>query len=104
MSIQNHTSEHGEGGWFWLSFADFQLPAGNQFLGVVIVQATHLIDAIKVTHILGCNPGGEVRSLPILKDVPVAMYAVLDQWRDRLLTRDQCSRVDTELMAARDNQ
>ena len=48
---------------WWLSFADPLRPTGQQFLGVVIVDAIGFIEAVRVTHILGVNPGGEVRGI-----------------------------------------
>lgn len=50
---------------FWLSFADPNLPAGSQFLGVVIVPLDDFELAVAWTHFLGLNPGGEVMGYPI---------------------------------------
>lgn len=45
---------------FWISFADSELPEGQQFLGCVVVRgATDIVNACKVAHALGINPGGE---------------------------------------------
>lgn len=66
---------------FWLSFVDPDLPKGKRFLGVAIVAATEYIEAVKVTHILGINPGGEIRG----SELPRA-YQVSSQWRERLLS------------------
>lgn len=49
---------------WWLSFADPLRPKGQQFLGVAIVDAIGFIEAVKVTHLLGINPGGEVKGWP----------------------------------------
>lgn len=46
--------ENAERLW-WLSFAD-----ADGFRGVVIVRAHGLISAVRLTHQLGVNPGGEV--------------------------------------------
>ena len=46
--------------WWWLSFADARRPRGSRNLGVSIVEADTLYGAIAVSHIRGCNPGGQV--------------------------------------------
>ncbi len=51
--------------YFWLSFADGDLPKGQQFLGACIVQAETNIDAVTKAHLLGINPGGEVMMVEI---------------------------------------
>lgn len=45
---------------YWLSFVDDERPKGSQFLGAAIVEAENSLDAVRVAHHLGCNPGGEV--------------------------------------------
>lgn len=57
---------------WWLSFCDADRPKGEQFLGVILVDAVDLVDAITQTHQAGCNPGGEVKAVPLppLEDVP----------------------------------
>jgi hypothetical protein len=78
---------------FWLSFADPARPAGEQFLGVCIVQVTDadrivahelvtarfshaaadadwIAAATRKAHALGCNPGGQVMSVDITADWP----------------------------------
>lgn len=47
--------------WYWLSFCDPHKPEGEQFLGVCIVCAHGPMSAVKTTHHLKINPGGEVR-------------------------------------------
>lgn len=56
---------------FWLSFCDTDKPAGSQFLGVAIVRAHSLPEAIRVAHVLGINPGGEVQSLELPDGVKI---------------------------------
>lgn len=47
---------------FWyLSFADPRKPKGQQWLGAVIVEAPNFIRAVDRAHLLGINPGGEVK-------------------------------------------
>ena len=43
------------GGWWWLSFS-----AEGQFLGVVIVYARGLLEAVRICEDCKLNPGGEV--------------------------------------------
>jgi hypothetical protein len=52
-------------GWFWLSFADPDLPSGSQFLGVVIVKGGGMQEAIQNAWTMGINPGGEVKAIEI---------------------------------------
>lgn len=46
--------------WWWLSFSDSSKPKGSQWLGCAIVEAPDLGAAVRVAHLTGCNPGGEV--------------------------------------------
>jgi len=50
---------------WWLSFADASLQAGEQSLGVVIVEAADIVSAARAAWSLGCNPGGEVKGMRI---------------------------------------
>ena len=50
---------------FWLSFADPNLPKGNQFLGACIVDGDTFEQSVKESIKLGINPGGEVVGLNI---------------------------------------
>lgn len=54
---------------FWLSFVDSQLPKGQRFLGVVVVTALGPAHAMRLTHELGVNPGGEIQIAAISKDM-----------------------------------
>lgn len=44
----------------WLSFADPNRPEGEQYLGAVIIDAPDFLTAVKLTHWMQINPGGEV--------------------------------------------
>ena len=58
-------------GLYWLSFVDTevaatipleeQVPGGPSFLGVCVVAAQGPMLAVSTSHVLGINPGGEVR-------------------------------------------
>lgn len=50
---------------YWLSFCDADKPKGSQFLGVVLVDAESLEDAVRACWKAGCNPGGEVASIEL---------------------------------------
>jgi len=54
---------------WWLSFADPKRPAGQQFLGVAVVEAPEFILACMTAKTYGCNPGGEVQGWP-MPDLP----------------------------------
>jgi hypothetical protein len=77
---------------WWLSFCDpdkapppeLQRPGGPSFLGAVITQAPTLAAAITRSHVLGVNPGGEVKILG-----PIPPEFITAEWRDRLLSADE---------------
>ena len=46
----------------WLSFCDPDKPKGSQFLGVIVIRALGLSDAILKTHSMGINPNGQIMS------------------------------------------
>ena len=71
-----------------LSFADPGLPAGSQFLGVVIVQAQALEDAVTRSHVLGVNPGGEIQVAG-----PIPPGFIGPEWRDRLLSKAEAEAI-----------
>ena len=77
----------------WLSFTDPDRPAGQQFLGVSVVEVTYddlnaargvlethghstkeqavlIAAAIRKAWQMGCNPGGEVLTHELLPEVP----------------------------------
>lgn len=73
--------------WWYISFADPDLPTGTQFLGACYVQAMSLPDAITVSHERGCNPGGQAA---VLGPLPTEeMGNVPDDHRNRLLSRSE---------------
>lgn len=81
---------------YWLSFCDPDRPAGEQFLGVAIIDVTAaqaaaarvVIDhqfpahadgaewiaaATRLAHEMGCNPGGEIGAAAFPDPVPAAL-------------------------------
>lgn len=73
--------------YWWLSFADSERPEGSQFLGVCIVQAKGITSAIRLTHTLGINPGGEVAGFE-LPDMPESIDKVKDH-TNLLLSKEE---------------
>lgn len=71
--------------WFWLSFADPDKPRGEQFLGVVMLQARDLRHAHMESHRLGLNPGGEVLIYPVAEPPESYRYRVLSRMEAGLL-------------------
>lgn len=57
--------------FYWLSFCDTDRPEGSQFLGVSIVPALDLLEAVTVAHAMRCNPGGEVLGVVIPDELTV---------------------------------
>lgn len=85
--------EHGEEAWYWLSFADGSRPAGEQFLGVVIVRAKGFALAHQQVGLLGISPGGEVLGGPggpWIEPPP--------EYTNRLLTRRECELIEQLFM------
>lgn len=75
--------------WF-LSFADGRRPKGTQFLGGAIVEAQDFMAAIKKTHALGINPGGEVQGTGPSITVDSVGEELNKKYSNRLLTREEC--------------
>ena len=75
----------------WLSFA-----TDTKFLGGVYVMARGFIHAIDKAHQLGINPGGQVQG----HDVPDENAArVKPEWRDRLLSKAEVTKMDKIVFA-----
>src|ERR1700723_220414 len=51
--------------YWWLSFCDPDKPKGTQFLGVIIVKAHGITDALTKCNAMLINPGGEVSGLTL---------------------------------------
>ncbi len=73
--------------FWWLSFAD---ETGN--LGITIVQAEEFVDAVGVAHVLGINPGGEVRGHSFPSDNAAFMKEAMALGIGRLISRDEMIR------------
>lgn len=86
---------------WWLSFVDptksdppeQQVPGGGGFLGVCVVPGIDFIEAVRMAHFLGCNPGGEVSG--ILTAVPDP------KWIGRLLSLAEIEQLEAEEEALR---
>ena len=85
------------GPFWWLSFADPNLPEGSQFLGCAVVEAPDFILAVQEAHWRKCNPGGECQGLG---PFPAALAAKLrPEDIHTLLTREQSKALDARLLA-----
>jgi len=73
--------------WWWLSFADEE-----KFLGVVVLQAPDGLTAVKVAHLLGVNPGGEVAVMQLEPKPEQGTLLCLHQ--NRLLNRSEAEALD----------
>lgn len=67
----------------WLSFAN---PETGKFHGVVITEANGLLDAAKVAHRLGINPGGEILGLGIPER---ALQYIQEKDKNRILSKEE---------------
>lgn len=72
--------------WWWLSFVDPSRPIGKRFLGVAVLPAQTVEDVITLSHLTGCNPGGEIALLPIPTE---AMHKIPLTYRNRLLSQQE---------------
>jgi hypothetical protein len=97
--------------YFWLSFADPHKPKGSQFLGALIIDTSNYIGpfkkplhpkdnefakAVTYSQVLNLNPGGAIRGFPIDNKYLVheEIKALVDSYKDRLLTREECIKLD----------
>jgi len=72
-------------GYMWLSFCD-PYPA-KQFLGVIITESDHVVEAVLKVHGDGINPGGEVASYPLSRNQTKKVK--IESYTDRMLTREE---------------
>jgi hypothetical protein len=79
---------------FWLSFVDPEKPEGERFLGVAVVHAYDARGAVIVSHLEGCNPGGEVM---IAGPFPGAVLPPGGDHVGRLLSRAEAEALDAEI-------
>lgn len=75
---------------FWMSFCDAEKPDGSKFIGVALVEATSWQEALTVSHMTGCNPGGEIKFIEIEdEDIPPHMQGPMSVApRNTLMNRD----------------
>jgi hypothetical protein len=101
--------------YFWLSFADPKRPKDQQFLGVCIINTDEYdgpfarpIDskdnefskAVTYAYAKGLNPGGSVKGFRIGDEYLIHsdIKTVVNFYKDRLLTREECSSLDEILL------
>lgn len=86
-------------GLWWLSFADAARTAGEQSLGVAIVEAADMPSAIRVAWALGRNPGGEVQGMWVdpAQAARLSFSLPVGKLLDPAQARDLAERVGQEL-------
>lgn len=82
MLIEQEQQE-GKEQILWMSFCDTSKPKGEQFLGVIITKALGPVHALKKTHQMKINPGGEVMSYEVTE------IQNFNKVSDRLLNKKQ---------------
>lgn len=87
--LEAEEAKHPEVLWC-LSFADPERPKGTQWLGNCLVRARGMTGAIRESHRLGCNPGGQVMAISGDREVGA-------QWMNRLLSKEEVAELDCEL-------
>jgi hypothetical protein len=73
---------------YWLSFSK-----GETFAGVCVVEGSCFLDAVKESHRLGCNPGGQVAGYEVASH---ARHRFSADRVGRLLTLDECRSIEQE--------
>lgn len=68
---------------FYMSFVDNHRPAGDQFVGALLLEADSLEEAITASWLLELNPGGEIAAV----EIPAAVGRIPDSFMNRLLTK-----------------
>lgn len=82
----NHTTEVPQRfPLWWLSFCDANMPEGLRFTGVSIVEAPTFQMAVSMSHMLGCNPGGEVEGIQL----PDSVRQLHEKHLNRLMRRTE---------------
>lgn len=67
--------------YVWMSFSDGTKPSGSQFLGVVVLRARDVREAMTISHALKINPGGAVMMCKLPPD-----FVLPEECRYRLLS------------------
>jgi len=66
---------------WWMSFCDPDKPTGQQFLGVLVIEAIGFMHAVQLSWTLGLNPGGEV--------IAGQVEGVPSEYHNRLLSKQE---------------
>jgi len=77
--------------WVYLSFVDTERPQGSRFAGACIVKAPSIYSDALVAWRSRCNPGGEVKMVPV-PDSKVPFYTY------RLMSTDELNAMDQEFI------
>lgn len=83
--------------YFWLSFADPYKSKGTQFLGALVIEGSSFMAAVKSSHVMGLNPGGEVQGLAFQMSDSQGRE-LIEKWKNKLLSKAECVELDS-LMA-----
>ena len=82
---------------FYLSFADDQLPEGEQFLGACIVEAPTFEGAVGAAWMKDINPGGQVLGNEFDEQGEELLRNCAVDWTDKLLSRYELGAMEAEL-------
>lgn len=83
-----------------LSFCDASRPKGEQFLGSAIVEALDMIEAVKVSHAQGINPGNcEVAMMDVDEDAVARLSFDLQPYMWRLLSKTETLELSDRIVA-----
>lgn len=55
--------------FWWLSFCDPENAEGSQFMGGCIVPGRDMLEAVRVSYMVGCNPGGDVLGVQLPEEI-----------------------------------
>jgi hypothetical protein len=74
--------------YWWMSFCNADKPKGERFLGGLIIKADSDLEAIKRSHFLELNPGGEV----LFYKIPEQYHEriPMDWIETRLISKKEC--------------
>jgi hypothetical protein len=81
--------------FWWLSFCDPDKPTGSQFIGVIVVKAHGLTDALTKCNAMMINPGGEVKGFEI-PDTEETRKRLVPEVLNKLITREDMVKLGWE--------
>ena len=81
---------------FWLSFCSEKSDEKEAFLGACYIEAKNDLDAVRKTHELKINPGGQVLIMPI-----PPLTSVPSKYMNKLLSIKEIQDIDEEFTGKR---